>query len=210
MLLSALRAVLLCLVRSAGLCKPSNDERSGLPLSGRTLCDTVRAMTSSSGRRSGPTRRAFLVGSGLAVLGAGGGVAVGLLVDRSPEDVDVPSPRTLVAAASAERVLLAQVDAALANDAALGPLLRQVRADHVAHLAAITAAMTLAIGGAPPSTTSTTPAPLPAAFGHVELRAAEAAAGSAAAQRALSLSGDNAAMLASISACEATHAELLS
>jgi hypothetical protein len=42
------------------------------------------------------------------------------------------------------------------------------------------------------------------------LRSAETAAAGAAAKRALTLTGRDAALLASISACEATHAELLS
>jgi hypothetical protein len=172
-------------------------------------------MTSTHSRRSGVSRRGFVLGAGLAVLGAGGGVAVGLLVDRTPDHVTVPRPRTLLAAAAAERTLLAQVDAALAGDASLRTVLRQVRADHAAHLAALTAAVELATGAAASSGAASgsgsagARVPRPAPSSRDQLRAAEAAAASAGAQRALALTGRDAALLASISACEATHAELL-
>ena len=163
----------------------------------------------STHRPSRTSRRGFLVGTGLAVLGAGGGVTAGMLVNRSPDEVDVPNPQTLLAAAEAERTLIAGIDAALAAQSSLRPVLRQVRADHAAHLAALSAAVAVATGNASPSGSPTRVRP-PTAPGRDLLRSAETAAAGAAAKRALTLTGRDAALLASISACEATHAELLS
>jgi hypothetical protein len=165
-------------------------------------------MMSTRSRSPETSRRGFLAGAGLAVLGAGAGVAVGLLRHRTADQAEVPDPQTLLAAARAERELMGSLDAELAGQSSPRPLLRQVRADHAAHLAALTAAVAAANGGAP-SGSPTAPPPPSTAPGRDALRQAEVAAAGAAARRALVVTGRDAALLASISACEATHAELL-
>lgn len=157
-------------------------------------------------RPSRPSRRGFLAGTGLAVLGAAGGVTAGLLVDRSPDEVQPPNPAVLLAAVGAERALLRHFDT-VSGGGSLHRLLQQIRADHEAHLAALLAAATLAAGASPSAVPT---AALGPPMTRDELRAAESAAARAAAQRALTLTGPDAALLASIAACEATHAELLS
>src|SRR6476646_9789768 len=80
-----------------------------------------------------PSRRGFVVA---------GGVAVALNTGGSDALPTQQVPKALTDAADAEESLIAQVDAALAR--AGGPrraALRAVRADHVAHLAAIRAAI---------------------------------------------------------------------
>lgn len=182
----------------------SNDERSGFRRRIPMLCETVGAMTSSSR----PSRRGFLVGAGLAVLGAGGGVVAGLLVDRSSDETEVPNPAVLLAAAKAERDLLDAVSDVGPRNEPLRSLLDQIRADHEAHLAALLAEVAVATGSG--TLTGFRPLPFGVGLERDGLRRRESAAAATAAKRALSLTGRDAALLASISACEASHAELLS
>jgi hypothetical protein len=165
----------------------------------------------TSTHRPTTSRRGFLLGTGLAVLGAGGGIAVGALVDRSPDEVEVPNPQVLLAAAQSERELIAGIDETLAT-APKHPsaeLLRVVRANHQAHLVALHAAVAVVVGTTS-SGVSTPPPRSGRELSPEQFRILEAAAARAAAARALTLTGRDAALLASISACEATHAELLS
>ena len=102
-----------------------------------------------------------------------------------------------------ELALVADLDAALRRGA--GPAtLPAVRADHAAHVAALHSA--LAGYSAPSSTPPPSGTPTPTL---AQLRAAEVAAARAAATESAALTGADAALLASISACEATHDELL-
>ena len=89
-------------------------------------------------------------------------------------------------------------------------MIRQARADHVAHLRALDALVAgygPAAKATPAASSSRVPAGTPRT--RAQLRAAEQQAASAAARRADALSGARAALLASIAACEATHADLL-
>jgi hypothetical protein len=160
-----------------------------------------------------PSRRGFLVAGGLAVLAAGGGVWAAVSADdKSPTPAPPTVPRDLRAAAATERELLAQVDAAAGHThGADREVLRAVRADHVAHLAAIEASIADALYPALPSTSasSSAPAPAPGVVRVADLRAAEGRAARAAADRAARLTGPAAVLLASIAAAEATHAEAL-
>jgi hypothetical protein len=206
-----------------------------------------------------PSRRGFLIGGGLAVAAAaGGGVAVGLSRSMPRPAAPPEPPAALLAALAAEHALIAGIDLAAAS-ATAGPatagsddrqagLLRQVRADHVAHARALQAAVTQAHGGLPPSSSpaagsasgsasqdaagrsapSVPGSPQPGTPGAPAsgtaaivpsgsstptagtLRAAEQRAAIAAASSAARLSGRDASLLASIAACEAGHAELLS
>ena len=149
----------------------------------------------------GSSRRDFLVAGAIGVLAAGGGVAVGVATTRSSPRRKPESQRVLVAAISAERALIARVDATSHPDQAL----HRLRIDHAAHLRALQAA-----AGQAAQIPAASPAPTQArTTTRAELRAAEQQASTRAAQRAVHLSGRDAVLLASIAACEATHAVLL-
>lgn len=147
------------------------------------------------------TRRALL-GAGVVVAAGGIGAAVaGLQPRRRPPAPPAP-PRQLSEALAREQLLVAGLDAALPAR----PELRQVRDDHAAHAAALRQAIarypapaSSPISAGPPSAAATT----------AQLRAAELTAAKAAAGESAALSGAEAALLASISASETTHAELL-
>jgi hypothetical protein len=169
-----------------------------------------RSPRGGSGRRSGPSRRTVLAGGGLVLAAAAAGVAAGVASDRSGAagSTGPVQPDELRAAAAAERTLIAAVDAALTESS--GPrrhTLRSIRADHVAHLAALEAAAAQVAGTSPP--TASAPARSRPSGGPAALRTGEQRAAGAAAARALRLSGRDAALLASIAACEAAHAEWL-
>ena len=153
---------------------------------------------------SGPpvTRRVVLVG-GLGVVAAtAAGALVGIAEDRATGSAQAPAE--LVAARDAERALIASIDASTAHDATMRTPLTPIKADHVAHLAALEAAI-----GAYPAPAATPAAARGARLDRAGLRAAERAAAAQGARRAAVLTGRNATLLASIAACEASHAELL-
>jgi hypothetical protein len=160
----------------------------------------------AAGRR--PSRRGFVLATGAVLAAAGGGAAAALAKHRPSETPTAPvSPSVLLDAVAAESRLIAAIDAA--HDATA---LSHLRADHVAHREALRGAVQLALGAAnvpatAPSTGSSSPASPRLSL--TQLRALETAAASAAAAAAAQLTGANAALLASIAACEASHAELL-
>jgi hypothetical protein len=163
-----------------------------------------------------PSRRAFLFGGGLAVV-AGAGAGVGAEYWRDRPATPPPrqhAPAALRAALAAEHGLLAALDASLPTAGPADAALRQVRADHAAHARALAAAVAQA-GGLPPGARATASGSAVASRPQpprsvAQLQEAEAGASRRAAERAGSLSGRDAALLASIAACEASHAELLS
>ena len=160
-------------------------------------------------RRRGASRRALLAG-GAAVLiaGAGGGLAGVLATPRRRPAPEPAAPPALLAALEQERALLATLGAA-APGTAPHDVLHQIRSDHLAHLDALRGAVAEAIY---PAAHIPTPSGTPSRHrraGRNELRAAEQAAATAGGRRAERLHGAVAALLASIAACEATHAELL-
>lgn len=165
---------------------------------------------SSSGSTAGPrpSRRTFVVAGGFAlVLGAGGSGLAEVLRRTSRVTGRPQPPPALVAAVAAEEERIAAVDAALAAEPSLRAALQPIRANHLAHAQALRSLLPRSSG--PSVARSTTPPPPPAP-GRAALRSAESAASRAAAARALQLTGGAATLLASIAACEATHAELLS
>jgi hypothetical protein len=196
-----------------------DDDTPGLPLP-----QYVEFVPWSGRGRSGPSRRGLLVGGGIIAAAAAGGVALGLTTGGSDARPFVARPsRELSAAADAERALIATVDSALTRARAQQRAhLHLIRADHVAHLAAIEAEIademypaTRPTGSAAASVSRSTSSPRtgrPAgpAVSVATARGRERTAATAAAARALRLSGRSAALLASIAAAEATHAELLS
>jgi hypothetical protein len=150
------------------------------------------------------TRRWFLAGGAAVVLGVGSGAIVELLRSDSPTPAPL-APDTLVAAVAAERTLIADLDATTGGASAVRRVIAQARADHAAHLAALGA---LLAAYRAPSAASSAPTPgIPRTL--TQLHAAEHQASAVAAGHASRLTGAAAALLASIAACEATHAELL-
>jgi hypothetical protein len=137
------------------------------------------------------------------LVGGGAGAAAEVLGRSEPAGPSAP-PATLVAAAQAERALIADLDATAGGRAHARGRLAQVRADHAAHLTALRGV--LAGYAATEAATGRTPG---RARTHAHLRAAELHAAQVAARHAAALDGAAAALLASIAACEATHAELL-
>jgi hypothetical protein len=157
-----------------------------------------------------PSRRGFLVTGVLALVAAGGGAWLAVSSENSTAK---QPPRAelheLRAAAAAEQDLIDHVDAALRHaQGASGDALRQVRADHVAHLTALRAAVADLMYPAKPAPAARSRRVV-AGGNLAAVRAAEQSAAGAAAARAARLLGDHAALLASIAAAEATHAELL-
>src|SRR5690242_9563617 len=167
-----------------------------------------------------PSRRGFVAVGVLAVAAAGGGVWLATSADDGNGGSAPPSvSRELPAAAAAERDLVATVDAALkhAHGAHRGAL-QTVRADHLAHLKAIEAAIADALYPNAPSSAaasasasaSSSTSPGAGKVRIADVRAAGQRAAGAGSDRAARLTGRAAVLLASIAACEATHAELLS
>src|SRR4051812_39744070 len=153
---------------------------------------------------SRPRSRPWFRAGGLAVVaGAGAGVGAESLRDDSPP-LPPPPPAVLVQAAAAERALIADLTATTGGAPDVRLVIEQARADHQAHLAALDG---LLAAYRKPSATASPPAGTPRS--QAQLRAAEVSAAAAAARRATGLTGARAALLASISACESTHAQLL-
>jgi hypothetical protein len=156
-----------------------------------------------------PSRRGFLVVGGLALVAAGAGVWVAERHGDSSAAPDTVSDTSeLAAAAKAEQEMIIIIDAAAKHPRGHGALLAAVRADHVAHLAALRAARAdLLYPRTPP--TQQPPAMYLKPPELADLRRYEQQAAHAAARRAATLAGRSAALLASIAASEAIHAELL-
>jgi hypothetical protein len=155
-----------------------------------------------------PSRRAFVLGGGLAlVLGAGAGGLAEVLRRAAPVAGTPEAQPALVAAVTAEQDLVAALDAAMTAQPSLRPVLTPIRANHMAHEQALRSVLPQQASPSPRTSPPVSPSPQTS---RQALRAIESAASRTAAARALQLRGAPAALLASIAACEATHAELLS
>jgi hypothetical protein len=193
----------------------------------------VTPETSGSAAQTGPRPpRRRVLGAGVLTLAVAGGVAGGLLRPRSPSatgrDRDASPTRSgaaahpepapwLLAAVQREQALIGSLRTAGSAQPSLVPRLRPALDDHTAHLAAL-----LSLPGAPvPTPADATPATsLPPSAGAPgsaaplvplsTLAAAETAAAQAAATQSAEQMGTSAVLLASISACESTHAQWLS
>jgi len=152
------------------------------------------------------SRRGLLLGGAAIVVAGGGGVAVGALRTVARDEPAGRPPPDLVAALAAERELIAAIDATTGGNAAVRTALHQIRANHLAHLAALRFAVQ-SFAQSPASAGSSGPSPAQA-LTVAGLRGAEESASARAAARAARLSGAAATLLASIAACEASHAEL--
>jgi hypothetical protein len=156
--------------------------------------------------RSLPSRRWFLAGGAAVLLGGGAGAAADLL-SRSGPAPRPRAPEALLSAVAAERTLLADLDATTGGSTDARRAITAVRADHAAHLAALTDLLTGYRAEPRNSTGSLRPRGTPRTL--AELRAAEQRAATSAGGWAAALSGGQAALLASIAACEAGHAVLM-
>ena len=114
------------------------------------------------------------------------------------------APAALLAAAETERALIADLDATTGGAPAVRRVIVAARADHAAHLHALDAILAR-FRPTHPARRRHRGTPRSAA----QLRSAEQRAGADAARRASEVDAGYAALLASIAACEATHAELL-
>jgi hypothetical protein len=157
-------------------------------------------------------RRWFLAAGGALVLGAGAGIGVAVLrpADRRRPPRPERPPADLIAALNAavlaERALLADLAATTGGSAAVRQVIVQARADHTAHLQALRGVQrSLPRPERHPPQHRLRGTPRTKA----QLRSAETRAAHAAAKQAATLDGATSALLASIAACEATHAELL-
>lgn len=150
------------------------------------------------------TRRWVLAG-GLAVL-AGGGAGVGAAFLRRHRTHRPPAPpAVLVALAETERRLIADLDATTGGSAEVRVVIEQATANHRDHLSAIEGLLAQYRSAAAKASRSPGRPRTKA-----ELRSAESAAAAAAAGWAVRQGPSLAGLLASISACESSHAELLS
>jgi len=154
----------------------------------------------------GVSRRGLLLGGAAVVLAGGGGIAVGALRPLAHHQPTRRPPADLVAAVAAERALIGAIDATTGGNASVRTALHQIRADHVAHHAALQAAVD-GYPQSPAGAESSSSRPVEA-LDVAGLRGAEQRASARATTRAARLAGKNATLLASIAACEATHAEL--
>jgi hypothetical protein len=153
------------------------------------------------------SRRTWLGSAGVVAAAAAAGVLVARLRPDPVSGHPPGPPEWLPAALARERTLIAGIDAAGRADAILRVRLAPLRADHAAHLQVL---QDLSARYQPVSTGQprpTTPASSPA--GVAGVRQAELAASRATAAAALTATGANAGLLASIAACEATHVEVL-
>lgn len=162
-------------------------------------------MTNRSPAATRPTRRTFLVAGGAAVIvGAGGGIASGFRW-RKPKPPAPPKELVSLAAAIAtEQRLIWLIDNVTDATPAQRAALAYIRADHVEHSRVLTSlipagAQVVAVPG--PAEVA---GPVPA------LLVQEKDWSGSAASAALTFPGQGAVLLASISACEAGHVELLS
>jgi hypothetical protein len=156
-----------------------------------------------------PSRRGFLIVGGLAVVAAGGGVWWALSDDGTKS---AAPPTALIhqleAARTSEYALIIASQIALKHAGSSAAAVRQVHADHIAHARAIEG---LIADEMYPVKASLPPVSVhvPPRISIAQVRSAESAAARAAGARAANLPGRAAVLLASIAACEATHAELL-
>lgn len=157
-----------------------------------------------------PSRRGFVLAGSLAVVSAGAGVWWARRPDGTHTRPRPTDTHELRGAAEAERELIAFIDAlGKRTHGAHAGTLAAIRRDHAAHYAAIRAVIadeiyprTLPVQKR--ATAYAGPKPKPA-----DLLAMERQAARQAAARAQRLSGRSAALLASIAASEAVHAEVL-
>lgn len=152
------------------------------------------------------SRRAWLGSAGLVVAAAAGGALVALIRPDAVSGHPPGAPDWLPDALAREQQLVRGIDAAIRADPTLAVRLTPLRADHTAHLQLLQG-LSSRYGPIPAGGSATRPAPTPA--GVAGVRRAELAASRATAAAVLAAAGGDAGLLASIAACEATHAVVL-
>lgn len=145
-----------------------------------------------------PTRRELLSATLLC-----GGAAVGC--SAAPQQTGSRPTDPQVADLTAERALLATYDATLRAHPTLGPQIRPIRAEHAAHATALQKAL-----GADPTTAAAPTVPAQPTAALQALLAAERTAAVGRSRSCVLADVSRAALLGSIAASEAGHAELLS
>ncbi|HSY15064.1 MAG TPA: hypothetical protein VK816_03685 [Jatrophihabitantaceae bacterium] len=161
------------------------------------------------------TRRLLLAGAGALVAG-GAGITAGELRPISGNAPTIPPP-ALLGVLATERALIASLQVALtALTSATGDesaaLLTAVLNDHVAHrnaLQALLAGYQLPSTSSLPASTHTSTSTSTSTSTRASIRRAEQQAATAARAASAASGTAGAALLASIAACEAGHAELL-
>ncbi len=151
-------------------------------------------------------RRALLTGAAAGaagVLAAGTLTGCGLLGGSDSDAVPPADADPLEPLLAAELALIASYDAAIKALPARATALTQLRADHAAHAQALRARLDPRRANTV-SAAETAPATTVAALG-----AAERAAAAAAVKACLAATGERAALLASIAACEESHLVVL-
>ncbi|HEV7756047.1 MAG TPA: hypothetical protein VGO94_09345 [Mycobacteriales bacterium] len=151
--------------------------------------------------------------AGVVVLASSAGALVSCTGRDSAPEPD-RATEALAALWAGERALVARYRQTHARFPALRPVLGGVLADHVAHAAALRAALDRAPAAstaspAPGTSPSARPVPATAAAALADLVRAETAAAAAASHACLLAGGDTAALLASVAACEASHLVVL-
>jgi hypothetical protein len=165
-------------------------------------------MRNGQARPAGPaTRRAVLAG----VAGGAGALALGGCWPGRSQPIGRPMPHPLAPVVAGTVALINRYQTTIAAHPDLGTRLQPLLGDHQAHLDALRRA----IGTTGPSASATASASAAAstapdqAAATAALRAAEQAGTADAATACLAAAPDYAALLGSISACRATHVEVL-
>jgi hypothetical protein len=150
--------------------------------------------------------------AGLAAVAAIGGAGFAAGCGLLGEDPQPPPPDPLAPLLAGTVALIGRYDAALAAHPDLAGRLDPVRSAHVAHadeLARLVGTAAPSAGPASPSTAPATGSPPDARGTLAALRAAEQGGGRAAGEACLTAPPERAALLGSIAAARATHAEAL-
>ena len=157
------------------------------------------------------TRRRMMATGAVVAAGAAGAVLGTIRPVRVTRTELAPPPAALTDALAREQAMIAALDAALRNDPSLRARITQIRDDHAAHAVALESAVG-AYPAYPPDpsiTASSGPSATAAVLSVIELHTAEESAAALAAAESAALRGSDAALLASISGAESTHAALL-
>ena len=162
---------------------------------------TVRMRSGEAGRRA--------VLAGLA--GGAAALALAGCPSTANRPVGRPAPHPLTPMVAGTAALIDRYQATIGGYPDLGTRLQPLLTDHRAHLDALRAAMGTPVSSASPTASASASASVAAdpAAALTALRAAEQAASADAAAACLAGPADHAALLGSISACRATHVEVL-
>jgi hypothetical protein len=167
------------------------------------------------GGQVGQSRRSLLRAGATVVVAGGVGVVAGCTGEPPAPAAPDPITVALTALLKSEQALLASYDAAIGGHSQLGDRLSGVRADHAAHVKALSALLARREPDPSPSP-STAHAPADNSLGsgssssaRQQLATLERQQATAASAGCMAASGDEAALLASLAAAETSHVEVL-